>query len=99
MTNKAVILFIIVIGLYSCSHPAPPPPPQPTSVNVSRVKAGSAQYFDSYPATVTAVNQVEVRAQVSGYITGIYFNEGQHVEKGQKLYSIDQQQYRGTYEQ
>jgi RND family efflux transporter MFP subunit len=63
------------------------------------VKEGSAIYYSSFPATVTAVNQVDVRAQVSGYITGIFFNEGQHVEKGQKLYSIDQQQYRGAYEQ
>ena len=29
----------------------------------------------------------------------IYFKEGQYVEKGQKLYSIDEQQYRGAYEQ
>ncbi len=42
---------------------------------------------------------MEVRPQVAGYITGIFFKEGQHVEKGQKLYQIDQQQYRGAYEQ
>jgi membrane fusion protein (multidrug efflux system) len=63
------------------------------------VKSGSAVYYDSYPATLTAVNLIDVRPQVSGYITGIFFNEGQHVEKGQKLYQIDQQQYRGAYEQ
>jgi RND family efflux transporter MFP subunit len=63
------------------------------------VKTGSAQYYISYPATVTSVNEVEVRPQVAGYITGIFFKEGQHVEKGQKLYSIDAQQYRGAYEQ
>src|SRR5882762_5156686 len=99
MKYKAVVLFTIVIGLFSCSRPAPPPPPPPTSVNVYTVKQGSAQYYNSYPATIVAVNQVDVRAQVAGYITGIFFNEGQHVEKGQKLYSIDQQQYRGAYEQ
>ena len=42
---------------------------------------------------------MEVRPQVAGYISGIFFNEGQHVEKGQKLYQIDPQQYRGAYEQ
>ena len=40
-----------------------------------------------------------VRPQVAGYITGIFFTEGQHVEKGQKIYSIDQQQYLGAYDQ
>jgi len=58
-----------------------------------------ATYFDEFPGTVTALNQVDVRPQVSGYITGIFFKEGQHVEKGQKLYSIDQQPYLGAYDQ
>ncbi len=99
MKYKALILFFVASCLFSCSHTPPPPPPPPVSVNIYTVKEGSAQYYNSYPATVTAVNQVEVRAQVAGYITGIFFKEGQHVEKGQKLYTIDQQQYRASYEQ
>ncbi len=99
MIYKSVVFLLIVIGLYSCSSQPPPPPPPPISVNVYKVKTGSAEYYNSYPATVTAVNQVDVRPQVAGYITGIFFTEGQHVEKGQKIYSIDQQQYLGAYDQ
>jgi len=99
MTYKSILFLMIVTGLFSCGSQPPPPPPPPVSVNVYTVKAGSAEFYDSYPATVTAVNQVEVRPQVAGYITGIFFKEGQHVEKGQKIYSIDQQQYLGAYEQ
>ncbi len=99
MNYKSVVFLFVLTLLISCGSQPPPPPPQPTSVNVYTVKAGSAEYFDTYPATVTAVNQVEVRPQVSGYITGIYFNEGQHVTKGQKIYTIDQQQYLGAYNQ
>lgn len=76
-----------------------PKAPPPVPVNVDTVRTGSARYFDTYPGTVTAVNQVDVRPQVSGYITGIYFKEGGHVNKGEKLYSIDPQLYRGAYEQ
>ena len=99
MINKSVVFLIMISGLSACSHPAPPPPPPPVSVNVDIVKSGSARYTDTYPATVTAVNQVDVRPQVAGYITGIFFKEGQHVEKGQKLYQIDGQQYQGAYDQ
>src|SRR5207344_869075 len=74
-------------------------PPPAVAVNIYEVKEGSATYFDEYPGTVTALNEVEIRPQVSGYITGIYFKDGQRIEKGQKLYQIDQQQYRGAYEQ
>jgi RND family efflux transporter MFP subunit len=99
MTRKMFVPLIIALASVSCAHQDPPPPPPPVSVTVFTVKAGSARFYNSYPATVTAVNQVEIRPQVSGYITGIFFKEGQHVEKGQKLYQIDQQQYRGAYEQ
>jgi len=99
MTDKLLVFLMILLGFASCKHQDPPPPPPPTPVNVVTVKSGSAEFYNSYPATVTAVNQVEVRPQVAGYITGISFQEGQHVEKGQKLYSIDQQQYLGAYNQ
>ncbi len=45
------------------------------------------------------MNQTEIRAQVTGYITDIYFKDGQKVSKGQKLYSIDQQLYNANYQQ
>jgi len=99
MNYKPFIFLVITAAVFSCSHPAPPPPPPPIAVNVYTVKKGSAQYYNSYPATITSVNEVEVRPQVAGYITGIFFKEGQYVKKGQKLYTIDQQQYRGAYEQ
>lgn len=74
-------------------------PPPPVAVNIYEVKEGSATYFDEYPGTVTALVEVEIRPQVSGYVTGIFFKDGQRVSKGQKLYSIDQQQYQGSYDQ
>ncbi len=106
MKNKVVTLIssvIIIILNFSCSEKknsgekqqAPPP----VSVTVYKVLEGTATYYDEYPATVSALNEVELRPQVAGYITGIFFKDGQHVIKGQKLYSIDQQQYRGSYEQ
>jgi len=73
--------------------------PQAVPVTTQKIEEVNAPYYDEYPATVVALNQVELRAQVNGYITGIYFREGDHVKKGQKLYSIDQQQYEATYSQ
>lgn len=83
-----------VLLLASCGgkEQAPPPPP-PASVEVATVTEGPAAYREEYPATVTALNEVELRPQVSGYITGIHFKDGQQVSKGQLLYTIDQQAY------
>jgi RND family efflux transporter MFP subunit len=73
--------------------------PPPVAVSVYQVKAEDATYYDQYPGTVTALNEVEIRPQVSGYVTAIYFKDGQHVSKGMKLYALDQQQYRAAYDQ
>ncbi len=95
-------LFIsTVLLLAACGgkKPEPPKAPPPASVTVYQVKAEAAVYFDNYPATIVPLNQVELKAQVTGYITGIYFTDGQHVSKGQKLYEIDRQQYQANYDQ
>src|SRR5690349_517425 len=78
---------------------AAPPPPPPVAVAVYQVQQEDAVYYDEFPGTVTALNEVEIRPQVSGYITGIYFKDGQRVSKGMRLYSIDQQQYRASVDQ
>ncbi len=89
--------------LYSCGASnkteAPKGPPPAVPVVVYSVKKGNAVYYDKYPATVIALNEVQLRPQLTGYITGIFFKDGQFVKKGQKLYSIDQQQYQANYNQ
>ena len=74
-------------------------PPPPTPVTVVKAAKGNATYYDQFPATVTALLEVEIQPQVAGNITGIFFQDGQHVRKGQKLYTIDPQQYRAGYDQ
>ena len=93
-------VFISSMFAVACGSKAPEQkaPPQ-AAVNVYVVKKESAVYFDQYPATVAALNQVDFKAQVTGYVTGIYFKDGQHVSKGQKLYDIDRQQYQANYDQ
>jgi membrane fusion protein, multidrug efflux system len=74
-------------------------PPPALQVTVDTVKTTAATYYDEYPGTVTALNQIELRAQVTGYVTGIFFKDGDKVKKGQRLYSIDQQLYNANYQQ
>ncbi len=70
----------------------------PTAVTAYTVETENASYYINYPATVTALNQIEIRPEVSGYLTDISFQDGQHVTKGMKLYTIDQQQYQAAYD-
>lgn len=83
----------------SDKNPQQQGPPPAIPVTVTDVQATDAVYYDEYPATLSALNQTELRAQVSGYVTGVYFQDGQKVSKGQRLYSIDAQIYDANYQQ
>jgi RND family efflux transporter MFP subunit len=102
MKNKIYILgFALVISFVSADCGGNNSRQQgfpPTAVTAYTVSKHEASYYVNYPATVTALNQVEIRPEVSGYLTGIYFKDGQHVTKGMKLYAIDQQQYKASYD-
>lgn len=71
----------------------------PTPVNVIEAKKSDALYYDKYQGTVTALNSVELRSQVAGFITGIFFKEGDVVTKGTPLYEIDKRVYQAAYQQ
>jgi len=68
---------------------APPPPPVTVSAPLQRRVAGSTTFTGQF----SAVNFVEIRAQVSGYLTEIHFTDGQIVHQGDVLFVIDQRPY------
>jgi membrane fusion protein (multidrug efflux system) len=101
-TMKYYTAAIAVFVLVSCGKKEEKPAQQgPPAVNVTLedVKSTDAVYHDEYPSTITALNQVELRPQVTGFVTGIHFKDGARVKKGQLLYSIDAQLYSANYDQ
>ena len=90
------IAFIGCLVICSCKQESPPPP-TPVPVNLFTVKAQPVTYYDRYTATTVALSQVNLLPEVQGYITGIFFKEGSHVTKGQKLYDIDRRIYEDNY--
>jgi RND family efflux transporter MFP subunit len=73
--------------------------PPATPVTLAAARTTEAIYYDEYPATVTALKTVELRTQVTGFVTGIYFKEGEVMPKGKLLYEIDQRQYQAAFQQ
>ena len=89
------VLLISCIAFFSCKQKVAPPVP-PTPVNVIKVSKRPVLYYDKYPSTTQALSQVTLTPQVQGYVTGIFFTEGTHVKKGQKLYEIDKRLYQAA---
>ena len=98
MRSVSLTLLISCLLLFACKQKQPPPVP-PVPVNIFTIKARTVSYYDKYPANTVALSQVDLRPQVQGYITGIFFTEGDHVHKGQALYEIDRRLYQESYDQ
>jgi membrane fusion protein, multidrug efflux system len=69
-------------------HPAPPPPPPP-QVTVSLPLQQTAQETGRFLGQFSAVDSVELRAQVGGTLTAIEFQDGHIVHTGDLLFVID----------
>jgi membrane fusion protein (multidrug efflux system) len=97
---KPGILILGTVFLASCGSsekPAQMGAPAATPVSVYTVAEEDVTTVDTYPGVVVALNEVELRAEVGGYITGIFVKDGQKVTKGQKLYEIDRTNYLAAY--
>src|SRR5881409_1551773 len=78
--------------LASCgARPAPAPPPP--KVKVVQPVAREITEWDEFTARLDAVDSVEVRPRVSGYLESIHFTDGALVKKGDLLFSIDPRPY------
>jgi len=100
--NKRYIFILGPVALLalatSCQQAAKPNTAlPPTPVNLATAQKANAVFYDQYPGTVVALNSVELRAQVTGFITGIFFKEGDVVTQGQALYEIDRRKYQAAY--
>ncbi|TWT49627.1 Efflux pump periplasmic linker BepF [Rubripirellula amarantea] len=76
--------------LGGCSKPASGPPQMPTpSVTVAKPVKKTIVEWDAYTGRLEAVDLVEIRARVGGYLQSVHFDEGQIVNKGDLLFVID----------
>ena len=96
-----ITYFALITGLVSCGGNAENKKTEDYAipVSVTNVHLERAVFYNSYPANIVALKEVELRGQVNGVITGIYFMEGQEVHSGEKLYEIDRRKYLAAFEE
>lgn len=67
----------------------PDPSKRPITVKTAVSQRQDLQIFRDIPATIAPLNQVVLRPQISGQIEQLYFEEGQAVQAGQLLATLD----------
>jgi multidrug efflux system membrane fusion protein len=100
-TAVRAISFAVFLLLVGCSESpqkpasAPPPPAVTVAVPVKRVVID----HDEYVGRFVAVDSVEIRARVSGYLDRIDFTDGQMIKQGDLLFTIDKRPFQTTLDQ
>ena len=88
------ILAAAVLTACSGSHAEEAGMPPPPSVSAAPVLVKQVSQWDDFSGRVEAVESVELRPRVSGYIDKVNYVEGQEVKKGDVLFTIDARSYR-----
>ncbi len=101
--NRAASLLFCSMAAHSLSacdnKPVASANPMPPAVTVSRPLMQKITEWDEYTGRFVAVNTVEVRARVSGFIDSIHFKDGQIIKQGDLLFIVDPRPYRLAVEQ
>jgi RND family efflux transporter MFP subunit len=89
-TSVGAALLLSALALEGCNGakaqgPAPEPPAVTVAAPVVREQADWAEESGRF----VAAEAVDVRPRVSGYLSGVHFRDGQFVQKGQLLFTID----------
>jgi RND family efflux transporter MFP subunit len=80
-------------GLTGCGPSVAPPPAAAPEVSVARPLVRQVTDWDEYTGRLEAVDAVEIRARVTGYLQSRHFDEGALVDKGDLLFVIDPRPY------
>jgi RND family efflux transporter MFP subunit len=104
-SRLAAALILIAPLLTSCGQGQPQqgaarggPPPAP-AVTVAKPVERTVTDHDEYVGRFVAIDSVEVRARVSGYLDQIHFRDGQMVKQGDLLFTIDKRPFQNTLAQ
>ena len=85
----------LAVACSSNASPGDGAPPAP-EVSVAEVVARPVQQWDDFTGRLSAVETVDLRPRVSGYVHRVAYEEGQVVGKGDLLFEIDPRPYRAA---
>jgi len=98
-TLTGILVLVLCDALSGCNKTAPPPAPPPPPVTIAKPIKKEIIEWDEFTGRTEAVESVDVRPRVSGYIDNITFKAGDRVYKRDLLFVIDPRPYQAALDQ
>lgn len=91
---RTLAISLLALALAGCGSQAAEQAPPAPQVGVAPALQRKVSQWDEFSGRIEAVQNVELRPRVSGYIDQVNYVEGQEVKKGDVLFTIDARSYR-----
>ncbi|MCM1483656.1 MAG: efflux RND transporter periplasmic adaptor subunit [Muribaculaceae bacterium] len=88
-----------LLTLSSCGEKQQQQQAQAPEIATMTLSLGNSEVESSFPAQIKGKTDIEIRPQVTGFITKVHVDEGQRVVKGQTLFTLDQVQFQAAVDQ
>ncbi|MEL3914478.1 efflux RND transporter periplasmic adaptor subunit [Aeromonas caviae] len=95
--DASPLLVVLTLGsllLVGCNDKSAPVSMAPPEVSAAQVVVKPVTQWDEYSGRIEAIQSVELRPRVSGYLESVNYREGQEVKQGDVLFTIDARNYR-----
>jgi multidrug efflux system membrane fusion protein len=97
--GSLALLAPLLAGCGSNQAPAQSAAPPPPAVTIAKPTKRTMVDQDEYVGRFVAVDSVEVRSRLSGYLASVHFTDGQMVKKGDLLFTIDRRPFQIALDQ
>ena len=95
----AMLSLVILVVSAACGEKTTFTPPPPPKVTVSQPVTQPVTDYLEFTGNTQAINTVQLKARVEGYLEKVFFKDGDRVQKGQLLFLIQQNTYEAKLKQ
>jgi RND family efflux transporter MFP subunit len=94
-----LILTVLIFGVLSgCSEKNEYVEPPAPEVTVSKPLVKNVTEYLKFTGTAKAIEEIDIRARVEGFLENLHFEDGAYIKKGQLLFTIDPKPYKAAVE-